>query len=160
MSKSKFVRFGNEGFWAYDVALGVFLKHLIDAAESNEQIVTPWLSQAVSSWRVTACIQDLGESLQEDWSASQRLAFVAMAEQACAILASRESIPAQEIISWPILEDERIFPRGATEVLTAPVVELGQAMIALVCGQLTPAPKGQIWLYGTPEGRQTLGWEG
>ena len=82
-----------------------------------------------------------------------------MAEQACAILASRESIPAQEIISWPILEDERIFPRGATEVLTAPVVELGQAMIALVCGQLTPAPKGQIWLYGTPEGRQTLRWE-
>ncbi len=158
MSQTKFVEFGSDGFWAYDVALGVFLKHLIDAAEKNEQVVTPWLRQAVSSWRVAACIQDLGQPLEVGWSASQRQTFAALAEEACATLAARESISAEEIIQWPILEDERISPRGAKEVFTAPVVELGRAMIALVSGQLPPAPEGQIWLYGAPEGRQTLGW--
>jgi hypothetical protein len=157
MSKTKFVSFGDKGFWAYDVALGVFLKYLIDAAEKNEQVVTPWLSQAVSDWRVMACIQDFGEPLKVGWSASQRQAFVAFAEEACTNLANRESIPASEIVSWPIFEDDRIFTRGATEVHTGPVVELGRAMIALVRGELPDAPKGEIWLYGTPEGLTTLG---
>ena len=159
MSKTKFVKFGTQGFWAYDVALHVFLKHLIDAAEASDQAAGTWLAGDVSSWRL-ACIPDYGLTLDTDWPTEQRRSFVALAEEACAALAKRESIPAEEITSWPILEDVRIFTRGASEVYTAPVVELGRAIIALVSGELPEAPRGQMWLYGAPEGRQTIGWDG
>ena len=69
----------------------------------------------------------------------------------------REHRPAEEIVNWPILDDKRIFLRGATDVLTAPVVELGRAIIQLVSGELRDAPDGKFWFYGTPTGRQTLG---
>jgi len=156
VTKTQFVNYADRGFWAYDVALGVFLKHLIDAAEASGRADTTWLSSAVSSWRTVACISDYGLTLDEKWSAAQRQTFVALAEDACARLAARESIPAEEIVRWHLLEDQRIFPRGATEVLTAPVVELGRAIIALLSGRLPEAPEGKHWLYGTPAGRETL----
>jgi hypothetical protein len=142
VSKTKFVEYGDlnrplgdlpHGFWVYDVGLDIFLKYLIDAAQASEQANTAWLSSAISEWRL-------------------------LAEDACARLEARESIPAEEIVSWPILDDLRIFTRGADEVFTAPIVELGRAIIALVSGQLPEAPEGQIWLYGAPEGRMTIGW--
>ncbi|HET9282078.1 MAG TPA: hypothetical protein VFR24_08965 [Candidatus Angelobacter sp.] len=114
---------------------------------------------AISDWRV-ACVPDYGLTLDPTWSLAQQQTFLALAEEACAKLAARESIPAEEIVSWPILEDIRIFTRGATEVFTAPIVELGHAIIALVRGELPEAPEGQIWLYGAPKGRITIGWEG
>jgi len=156
VTKTQFVGFGNRGFWAYDVALGIFLKHLIDAARASEQSDTTSVSSAVADWRVTACISDYGLTLDPAWSANQHETFVGLAEEACKSLATREYIAAEEIVSWPILEDMRIFPRGAKAVFTAPVVELGRAIIDLVSGQLPDAPKGEIWFYGTPEGRCTL----
>jgi len=157
MTKTQYVEYADRGFWAYDVALGVFLKHVIDAAEKSDQAETAWLSTAISSWRVVACISDYGLTLDADWSAPQKQAFIALGEVACARLAERASIPVGEIVGWPILDDLRIHTRGATEVLTAPVVELGRAIIALVSGELPEAPDGKIWFYGTPTGRQTLG---
>jgi hypothetical protein len=169
VSKTKFVEYGNRGlrahgviplgFWAYDVALNVFLKYLIDAAEASDQANTEWLSTAIADWRL-ACVPDYGLTLDANWSTEQRQAFLALAEEACTRLAERESIPAEEIVSWPILDDIRIFTRGAMEVYTAPIVELGRAIIALVRGELPEAPEGQIWLYGAPGGRLTIGWEG
>ena len=157
MTATQYVEYENRGFWAYDVALGVFLKHLIDAAETSSEAKTVWLSTAISSWREVACISDYGFMLDADWSATQMQAFIALAEIACARLAERASIPAGEIVSWPILDDLHIDPRGATDVLTAPVVELGRAIIELVCGKLPEAPEGKFWFYGTPTGRQALG---
>jgi hypothetical protein len=169
VSKTKFVEYGDRGprahgvirlgFWAYDVSLNIFLKHLIDAAEASEQANTVWLSSAISDWRV-ACVPDFTLMLDASWSPGQRQTFLDLAEEACAKLAARESISAEEIVSWPILDDIRIFTRGATEVFTAPIVELGRAIIALVRGELPEAPEGQIWLYGAPKGRMTIGWEG
>ncbi len=155
MSKTKYVEYANRGFWAYDVALDIFLKHLIDAAEASDQAETEWLSSAIESWRV-ACIPDYGLTLDSGWSAAQQLAFIALAEQASTRLANRTSLPAEEIVSWRVLDDMRFFPRGEKEVLTGPVVELGRAIIALVCGELPEAPNGKTWLYGTPPGRQML----
>lgn len=164
MSKTKFVEYGDlnrpldvlpHGFWAYDVALDIFLKHLIDAAEASEQADTPWLSDAISSWRY-ACVPDYGLALDANWSAQQRRTFLALAEDACARIAARASIPAEEIVSWEILEDVYLYTRGQVEVLTAPIIELGRAIIALVSGELPEAPQGEIWLYGTPQGLQTL----
>src|SRR5262249_1472501 len=143
--------YADHGFWAYDVALGVFLKYLIDAA-----VAAPSLSAQVSTWRAAACTQDIGLTLETDWSDEQRQGFVTLGEDGCPRLAARDSIPAEEIMNWRLLEDERIFLRGAKEVSTAPVVELGHAVIALVTGKLPESPKGEAWFYGTPTGRSTI----
>jgi hypothetical protein len=154
VSRAQYVEHANGGFWAYDVTLGVFLKHLIYAAEASDQASSEWLSSAISSWREVACISDYGRSLDARWSEAQQQSFVALTEVACARLAERTSIPAAEILAWPLLNDLHIFPRGATEVFTAPVVELGRAIMALVSGTLPEAPKGMTWFY-TDIGRQT-----
>lgn len=118
-------------------------------------------------WRLGKC----GPSFQTSDSPwiktgqpTKRKTFVALTEQACTALESRKSIPAEEIVSWPFVDDLRIFPRGATEVLTAPVVELGRAMIALLRSELPEAPKGEAWIFGTPAGRSTIrmdaSWDG
>ena len=156
VSKTKYVRYAGRGFWAYDVALGIFLKHLIDAAVASDQAKAPWLAPLVSSWRVTACVGDIGRTVDEDWTPEQRQTFVALAEEACAAIQQRASIPAEEMVDWRVLGGEGIFPRGATEVLTAPVVDLGHAVIALVLGELPEAPMGMNWLYGTSSGREEL----
>jgi len=156
MSATQYVEYANRGFWAYDVALGVFVKHVIDAAERSDQAESAWLSTAVSSWRGAICF-DYGLTLDVGWTAAQRQYFIALAEDACASLAKRASIPAGEIVGWPILDDLRIDTRGAVEVHTAPIVELGRAIIELVSGELPEEPDGKFWFYGTPDGRQTLG---
>ena len=155
MSRTQYVEYANRGFWAYDVTLGVFLKHLIDAAEASDQATTEWLTCAILWWREVACISDFGLSLDAGWSEAQRQSFLALTEVACSRLAERTSIPGAEILSWASLNDLDIFLRGATEVFTAPIVELGRAIIALVSGTLPEAPKGMAWFY-THTGRQTL----
>lgn len=157
MSRTKFVKYQDRGFWAYDVALAVFLKHLVDVAEPLAAASDgAWLAKAISWWRVIACVSDYGLNIDEAWSARQMDTFIGLADQACNLLGARDRIAADEITAWPILDDIRIFPRGATEVFTVPVVELGRAVVALVNGTLPPAPSGTLWLYGTPEGRQTV----
>ena len=160
MTATKGIQFGGRFFWAYDVAVGVFLKHLIDEAESSKQADATWLSQAVSHWRVQAAITECGLTLEEDWSSAQRQTFIELAEAACKKLATRGSIPAEEIANWPLTDELRIFPRGAKEVLTAPIVELGRAIIALVSGDLPRPPEGEAWFYGTPTGRSTIRMSG
>jgi hypothetical protein len=158
VSQAKFIAYGEQGFWAYDVAHNIFLKCLIDAAEASSESNADWLSTAISSWR-TACIPDIGLRLNANWTTSQKQIFVGLAGEACAKLAARESIPAEEIVSWPILDDLRIHTRGAEAIFTAVIVELGHAVIALMLGNFPDAPEDQIWLYGAPEGRQTIGWK-
>ncbi len=155
MTATKWVEFGNRGFWAYDVAAGIFLKYLIDVVEATGQAHTPFLAKAISDWRVQAVITEFGLTLEESWTELQRQNFITFAEEACARLATRESIPAEEIAKWQF-GDSRIFPRGANEVRSAPVVELGRAIVALVKGELPSAPKGEAWFYGIPEGRSTI----
>lgn len=164
MSKTQVVKYAGRGFWAYDVAVGVFVKFLLDAAYESGETNAPWLSEAVSSWRVWAVVSDYGFILDERWSSEQRKAFIALAEKACNELASRDSISAEEILGWRFADNLRIHPRGATDVATAPVVELGEAMIALLRNELPEAPKGEAWFFGTPAGRGTIrmetSWDG
>ncbi len=160
MTATKGINFEGRFFWAYDVAAGVFLKYLIDEAEASEQANEPWLSDAVSHWRVQAAITECGLTLEEHWSSEQRQIFIKLAEAACKNLATRESIPAKEIAGWPLTDELHVFPRSATEVLTAPIIELGHAIIALVSGNLPRPSKGEAWFYGTPTGRSTIRMNG
>jgi hypothetical protein len=157
VSQTQFVQYRQNGFWAYDVALGVFLKHLIEVAEEESlKSEEEWLADAVKWWRVVACENSYGLAVSEDWSASQIAAFVRLAREACTRIGRHESFTATEIEAWPILNGGGIFARGANEVLSRPIVELGEAIVALLEGQLPTAPAGKRWMYGTPEGRSTI----
>ena len=160
MTATKAISFEGRFFWAYDVSAGVFLKHLIDEAAASEHADEPWLSEAVSSWRVQAAITELGLTLEEGWSSDQRQIFINLAEEACKKLANRESIPSEEVANWLLGDELRIFPRTAKEVLTAPVIELGYAIIALVSGNLPRPREGEAWFYGTPTGRSMIKMSG
>jgi hypothetical protein len=160
MTATKGIAFEGRFFWAYDVAAGVFLKYLIDAVEASAAANEPWLADAVSHWRVQAAVTEFGLTLEEQWSSEQRKVFIKLAEGACKRIATRESIPAEEIASWPLVDDLRIFPRSKTQILTAPIVELGHAIIALVSGKLPRPSKGEAWFYGTSQGRSTIKMDG
>jgi hypothetical protein len=151
MSKTQFVDFGNRGFWAYDVALGVFLKHLIDAAESHNQSNSQWLSELIGSWRTVACVDTYGLTIDPAWSDEQRKIFVELARTAVDQLGMRVSIPAAEMMSWKVLDNQGIFPRGEEAWPTEPIIELGNAIVALVSGTL-PNTVDMNWLYGTISG--------
>ena len=156
MTATKGVKFGRRFFWAYDVAAGVFLKYLLDEAEASEHANEPWLSVAMSHWRVQAAITESGLTLEEQWSSAERQVFIRLAEAACQKLATRESIPAEEVASWQLKDDLRIVPRGTGRFHTTPIIELGHAIIALVSGSLPRPPDGEAWFYGLPTGRSTI----
>lgn len=71
MTATKGIKFEGRFFWAYDVAAGVFLKHLIDEAEASEQAGEAWLSEAVSDWRAQAAIAEFGFTLKEPKNSGQ-----------------------------------------------------------------------------------------
>jgi hypothetical protein len=157
MSQTQFVEYRQSGFWAYDVALGVFLKHLIDVAEELRlEHERRWLTETVQSWRVVACVNDYGLAIGEEWSAAQIATFLELAREACVRIGRRESFAATEMEAWSVLEGRGVFARGASEVASGPIVELGEAIVALLEGELPSAPPGAAWLYGTPSGRRTI----
>lgn len=159
MSRTAYVGYGDDGFWAYDVALGIFLKHLIEVAEPRaSEPGTDWLKEAISWWRVIAGVGGgtYGLTIEQSWSQAQRGLFVELARQACDLMAKRKRWSAKQVTSWPILDDLNICPRGARFISTGPVIELGQAVIGLVEGMLPGSPLGTWWLFGTPTGRDTI----
>jgi hypothetical protein len=157
MSKNSYIGFGDSGFWAYDVSVHIFLKHLIDCAcEYVESHDCPWLRDYIQHWRVQAVVNDLGMSLDNGWTEQQRQTVRVLIEEACGALQRRDSIPAEEVASWQILDDLRIFCRGATLIPTAPVVELGRAIASLVEGTLPCPPQGTYWYYGADCGRLAI----
>ncbi|HEY7314878.1 MAG TPA: hypothetical protein VH643_36365 [Gemmataceae bacterium] len=155
MTKTHYIQYRGDGFWAYDVAQGILLKHLADLAEACAgKPSLSWLTEAAHSWRIGAVLYGLW--IEESWTAEQMATFSDLVRQACTILEAWEKIAAKEIVSWPMVDDLRIYPRGAVEVSTAPVVELGRAIISLIQGSLAPAPAGTWWCFGFPEGRTTI----
>jgi hypothetical protein len=106
---------------------------------------------------MTAAINDYGLDIEPGWPTEQLQAFIELANQACNALASREGFTAAEIAAWPpVLDKWGIEIRGEDVVYTAPIVELGRAIIALVQGSLPPPPEGKDWYYGHPGGRVAL----
>jgi hypothetical protein len=158
MSRTQSVSYAGRSFWAYDVALGVLLKHMIDAAnQSDVPKSSTWLSEQVAWWRQVAAIgATCGMDIKEQWSSDQVSCFASVVLSACRMLSERQSIPDAEIVAWPIWKDCHLHTRGAKEVSTAPVVELGEAIVALVNDILPPAPNGTWWYFGLPSGRDTI----
>jgi hypothetical protein len=159
MSKTLFVDWRDDGFWAFDAVSAVFLKHLIDAATSYvERHNEPWLVDAIAKWRFNAVCGDLGLFLDESWSAEQVATFTALAREACVALSKREKIPAEEIQSWQMIDgpDGCCFARGLPFLTTASAIRLGEAIIKLVNGRLPEPPPGTWWFFATEESGATL----
>ena len=78
VSKRQFVEFSNRGFWAYDVALGIFLKHLVDAAENPERGSVGWVQDALPRWRTVIAVagSGLGWQIDEGWSGGESELFL------------------------------------------------------------------------------------
>ncbi len=158
MTKSKSVHYRGGGFWAYDVAISILLKYVIDAAEARpSDAESEWLRTEVSDWKAVACISySFLIDHDETWSARQTALFVSLLEEACSRLEARKTIPALEVENWPMLDDLHLSTRGDTEVVTVPIVELGRAIIALINGSLPEPLEGTLWAYGFPGGRTII----
>ena len=91
MTQTQFVAYRDQGFWAYDVALGVFLKHLIDVA-AQRRLDEPWLAEVSAWWRVVACVSDYGLTIDSSWSDDQVATFLDMVAEACRRLSERDSL--------------------------------------------------------------------
>lgn len=157
MSRSLYINFRNNGFWAYDVPSAVFLKFLIDAA--NDRLVSDadqWLSDAVQQWRVSAVISDLSHYADDEWSQSQIDTVLELCRTATDALRSGGDIPAAEIESWPILDDQRIFVRGHDPVPCEPVARLGDAFNALLQNTLPTPPERHWWFFTLDENADTI----
>jgi hypothetical protein len=159
MSQTLFVRFRDDGFWAFDVVSAVFLKHLIDATTPHlERHDEPWLADAVAKWRFNAVCGDLGLFLDDSWSHEQITTFTGLARVACDALSKRDKIPAEEIQSWQMIdrEDGCCFARGLPAVTTASAMRLGEALIKLVNGTLAEPPPGRWWFFATEDCATTI----
>lgn len=148
MTRSHFINFRDLGFWAYDVPSSVFLKFLIDVAVFHLQShQSQWLADVVQNWRVTAAIPDLSHFAEDDWSQSQIETIIELNRSAVNIIRTHGDISAQEIESWSILENLRIFTRGHNPVPCEPVARLGEAFIALLNNTLPKPPDGYWWYF-------------
>lgn len=157
MSRSLYINFRGNGFWAYDVPSSVFLKFLIDAA--NDRLASgteQWLTDAVQNWRVSAAIPDLSHYADDTWSQSQIDTVIELCRTAINAIRSGDDIPAREIESWPILEDQRIFTRGHDPVPCEPVARLGDAFITLLKNTLPEPPDRHWWFFTLDENPDTL----
>jgi hypothetical protein len=76
--------------------------------------------------------------------------------EAAARLRGRQVITAAAAATWQLTPGRTVIWRGATELPTQPIAELAEAMTALIDGTLPKPPEHAWWLYGHPDGRQTV----
>ena len=161
MSKTLYVHYEGRGFWAFDVASSVLLKFLMDAAQ--EPAMTEhgeWLPSAIEHWRVQAVIPDLGFYLDNLWTSSQVATVIELLRSAAQSLRLQASLSADEIESWPVREEQRLFTRGIDPVPCEPIACLAEAIIALVEDTLPAPPRGYAWFYTLDDEVQTIRMRG
>ncbi|MDX6283040.1 MAG: hypothetical protein QOH03_4111 [Kribbellaceae bacterium] len=153
MSRTKPVGFGaGAKFWAYDAALAILLAQVIDNVAALPTTQRPsWWSQYEEELRIQATVSDLYFDLA---ACPDREEFAVLLEQASGQLLNREAVTAEEAAAWTVLGDSAVIFRGPLE--TAPVAELGRALVGLLRGGLAEAPGGSWWFYGAPGGRSTI----
>ena len=101
-------------------------------------------------------ISDLSHYTDDEWSQSQIDTVIEMCRTATDVLRSRAEIPAAEIESWPILDDQRIFARGHDPVPCEPVARLGDAFIALLQNKLPTPPERHWWFFTLDDNVDTI----
>ena len=72
---------------------GLFLKHLIDVAEANDQAAPVWSSTTISDWPGVDSIPGIGLTLDAGWSAALRQDFVGLEEDAGRAMLCDAAVP-------------------------------------------------------------------
>ena len=156
MSKSVFIEYHGQGFWAFDVVASILLKHLVDVATPQAH-TDPWLNPIVQRWRVATSIPDCyGFELDEQWTEEQVDIVIGLFDAVGRLLGMRDEISSEEIQGWEIQDGGHIFARGLPFVRTRPVINLGLAIVSLLRNALPPAPSATWWWYGTEDSPQTI----
>lgn len=157
MTRTAFVSFRDDGFWAYDVAGSIFLWHLIDSAgqrlQSNPE---PWLQNMVQHWRVAALVTELAHYADDDWSPSQVDTVIELSRNATDTIRRHGDFAADDVQSWPVLDDHRISTRGHDPIPAESVARLGDPFVTLLQGKLPPPPHNELWLYSLDDHVNTI----
>lgn len=148
MSRSKYVSYGENVFWVFDVELNIFLKFLIDVGidylkKHNEA----WLSSEIEDWQFIAIVSDIGLGFDCESPSHKIKTIIELIQIACQNLSTTEFITATEIENWNILDGKGIFSRGIKKFDTKHLIELGNAIIALLKGNLQTPPNGGMLYF-------------
>ncbi len=157
MSRSAAIGYGKELIWALDVIAGILLKHLVDVASARDLSNDQWLARAIERWRVQITLAgDLGVTLDKAWSGDQVRIVVSLLEEACKLLEKRSEIPAAEAEKWEGAPGERFFARRMPVIRTRPVINLGNAIVAMLERRLPAPPAGTLWWFGVEDEPETM----
>jgi hypothetical protein len=158
MSKTTPVEFRGRGFWAFDVSLSILLAELIDVAEAlGSDQRPPWLAGALPTLRVHAVVgADFLFSPDLGLEGGQLDELIGLVAEASRRLRQRRTVTAAEAAQWQVLDDHTVIWRPAAAVETAPIAELGQAIIQLLQGTLPSPPPGTWWYFGLSGGPRTI----
>jgi hypothetical protein len=158
MSKTTPVQFRGRSLWAFDVSLSILLAELIDIAEAlSPQQRPPWLPGALPTLRVHAVVgADLQFNPDLDLEDGQLDELISLIAQATRRLRQQRTVTAAEAAEWRVLDNRPVLWRSADAVDTAPIAELGEAIIQLLQGTLPPSPPGTWWYFGLSGGPRTV----
>jgi hypothetical protein len=157
MSKTTPVEFRGHGFWAFDVSLSILLAELIDVAEAlGPEQRPPWLAGALPTLRVHAAVNDLMFPPDLGLEDGQLNELIGLLAEASARLHQRRTVTAAEAAQWRVLDGHTVLWRSAAAVETAPIAELGEAIIQLLRGTLPSPPPGTWWFFGLSGGPRTI----
>lgn len=148
MTKTLYVEFRGNGFWAFDVSAAVFLKHLIDVA--NEHLCSnddQWLCDAIRHWQITVAAAELAWFADNTWTPEQVATVIQLSKLAIRTILEKGDIPAATVTAWRILESHSIFCRGFDPIPALAVVGLGDAFVDLLQGSLATPPTGHQWFF-------------
>jgi hypothetical protein len=158
MSKTVPVSFRGRNLWAFDVSLSVLLAELIGVMEGLPPAETAgWPKNLLHDLRVHAiCGADLHFDLDLGLTDGQRHRLLELIAEANRRVRHRGTITAAEAAAWEVLDGHSVIWRSALVMDTAPIVELGEALTALVQGSLAYPPAGSRWFFGASGGATTI----
>jgi hypothetical protein len=141
--------------WARDVSLAILVHEILAAASDTQDV--PWLAGVLDDFRMAAILGadgylDLDRGLDEE----HRERVVGLVEDAMRRLQRYGEISAAEAAAMELAPGQPVRWRGQDKISTTPIVELGDAVVALLRGTLPPAPAQTWWAVGWDGGWQTI----
>jgi len=164
VSKTVAVTNGEVSFWAYDLALGIWLKLFCDEVRSQGWAGPGATFESdVREWELTAVLgANRGLDLAREWTIEKRLMFDEAARRVQQALAAGDHLGSDEINSWRLLDGQPIARAGTLggRLQAEPILDLGEALMGLVAGNLASAPPGTWWMIGYSPERTTIEMRG
>jgi hypothetical protein len=164
VSKTVVVECGDQRFWAYDLALGVWIKKALDHVTAHRYQGDPSPGSAeLHDWEHVAVLgsSSIFDLTARSLTAGRRQNFKAIAASVEKWLGLRERLPGPELGAWRLLDGSSVAGADVPAVLehgveTAPVIDLSRALVSAVLGVLPPAPPATWWAIGFAGERSTI----